>query len=301
MLEAEALTKRFGPTVAVSDAGFAIRPGAVTGLLGPDGAGKSTILRLFLGLVHPTSGSALVDGKPIHEWPAPSRKVGAVLDVDSFHPSRRAIDSVRWAARLAGVPSSRARSLLDQVGLGEVATQRTRTFSAGMRQRLALAVALVGDPEILLLDEPMNGLDPAEIVWLKDLLRRFRDQGRTVLVTSHLLAELEDLVDDLVVISRGRIIGSGSAAAFVDRFQPETISVLSDQPQPLGAAVIEAGGEVVGTQGQRMEISGLTSIQLGRIARVAGIALLGLTEERGLTRAFSGAAATMTEFTREFG
>ncbi|MEV0237105.1 ATP-binding cassette domain-containing protein [Nonomuraea sp. NPDC050786] len=301
MLEAEALTKRFGPTVAVSDAGFAIRPGAITGLLGPDGAGKSTILRLFLGLVHPTSGFALVDGRPIHEWTAPSRKVGAVLDIDAFHPSRRAIDSVRWAARLAGVPSSRARSLLDQVGLGAVAAQRTRTFSAGMRQRLALAVALVGDPEILLLDEPMNGLDPAEIAWLKDLLRRLRDQGRTVLVTSHLLAELEDLVDDLVVISRGRIIGSGSAAAFVDRFQPETISVLSDQPQPLGAAVIEAGGEIVGTQGQRMEISGLTSIQLGRIARVAGIALLGLTEERGLTRAFSGAAATMTEFTREFG
>ncbi|MFG1708809.1 ABC transporter ATP-binding protein [Nonomuraea sp. M3C6] len=295
MLEAESLTKRFGAVVAVSDASFAIRPGAITGFLGPNGAGKSTMLRLFLGLVHPTSGSALIDGRPIHEWPAPSRKVGAVLDTQCVHPSRRAIDSVRWAAWLAGVPTSQAETLLDRVGLGAVAGQRTGKFSVGMRQRLALAIALVGDPEIVVLDEPMNGLDPEGIAWLKDLLRRFRDQGRTVLISSHLLAELEDLVDDLVVIARGEIIGSGSATAFIDRFQPQTISVLSDKPQPLGAAVIEAGGEVIETQGQRMEISGLTSIQLGEIARDAGIVLLGLTEERSLKKAFSEATAKMTD------
>jgi ABC-2 type transport system ATP-binding protein len=301
MLEADMLTKRFGSVVAVSNATFAIRPGAITGFLGPNGAGKSTTLRLFLGLMHPTSGSALIDGKPIHQWPAPSRKVGAALDTQCFHPSRRAIDSVRWAARLAGVPTSRAEALLDRVGLSAVARQRTGKFSLGMRQRLALAIALVGNPEIVVLDEPMNGLDPEGIWWLKDLLRHFRDQGRTVLISSHLLAELEDLVDDLVVIAHGQIIGSGSATAFIDRFQAQTISVLSDKPQPLSAAVLEAGGEVIDTQGQRMEISGLTSIQLGEIARDAGIAILGLTEERSLKKAFSEATANVTDIKGEAG
>jgi ABC-2 type transport system ATP-binding protein len=294
-LEAVSLTKRFGQVVAINDASFAIRPGAITGFLGPNGAGKSTMLRLFLGLAHPTAGSALVDGKPLREWPAPSRKVGAVLDTRCVHPSRRAIDSVRWAAWLAGVPASQAETLLGQVGLGAVAGQRTGKFSVGMRQRLALAIALVGDPEIVVLDEPMNGLDPEGIAWLKDLLRGFRDEGRTVLISSHLLAELEDLVDDLVVIARGRIIGSGSATAFIDRFQTQTISVLSDKPEPLCAAVIDAGGEVMEMHGQRMEISGLTSIQLGEIARDAGIALLGLTEERSLKRAFTEATADTTD------
>ncbi|MGI5282142.1 ABC transporter ATP-binding protein [Nonomuraea polychroma] len=301
MLEARNLTKRFGPVTAVSDASFAIRPGAITGFLGPNGAGKSTMLRLFLGLVQPTSGSALIDGKPIHEWPIPSLKVGAALDTQCVHPSRRAIDSVRWAGRLAGVPTSHAEDLLERVGLSAVARQRTGKFSLGMRQRLALAIALVGDPEIVVLDEPMNGLDPEGIAWLKDLLRSLRDQGRTVLISSHLLAELEDLVDDLVVIAGGRIIGSGSATAFIDRFHPQTISVLSDKPEPLCAAVIEAGGEVLDMQGQRMEISGLTSIQLGEIARDAGIALLGLTEERSLKRAFTHATATITDIPGELG
>ncbi|WP_170223002.1 ABC transporter ATP-binding protein [Nonomuraea turkmeniaca] len=298
-LEAQNLTKTFGTVTAVSDASFAIRPGAITGFLGPNGAGKSTTLRLLLGLVQPTSGSALIDGRPLHEWPIPSSKVGAVLDTHCVHPSRRAIDSVRWAARLAGVPASEAEELLDRVGLGAVARQRTGKFSLGMRQRLALAIALVGDPEIVVLDEPMNGLDPEGIAWLKELLRSFRDQGRTVLISSHLLAELEDLVDDLVVIAHGKIIGSGSATAFIDRFQPQTISVLSDKPEPLCAAVIEAGGEVIDMQGQRMEISGLTTIQLGEIARDAGIALLGLTEERSLKRAFSEATAARTDPTGE--
>jgi len=301
MLEAESLTKRFGPVTAVSDASFAIRPNAITGFLGPNGAGKSTTLRLFLGLNHPTSGCALIDGKPIRDWPSPSHKVGAALDTQFSHPARRAIDSVRWAARLAGAPTSRAEALLDRVGLTAVAGQRTGKFSLGMRQRLALAIALVGNPEVVVLDEPMNGLDPEGIVWLKELLRHFREQGRTVFISSHLLAELEDLVDDLVVIAQGKIIGSGSATAFIDRFQPQTVSVLSDKPQPLGAAVIEAGGEVVEAHGQRMEISGLTSIQIGEIARDHGIAILELTEERSLKRAFSAATTNMIDIRGEAG
>ncbi|MER6947268.1 ATP-binding cassette domain-containing protein [Nonomuraea sp. NPDC000554] len=301
MLKAENLTKRFGPAVAVSNANFAIRPGTITGFLGPNGAGKSTTLRLFLGLVRPTSGAALIDGKPIHEWPAPSRKIGAALDTQCAHPSRRAIDSMRWATRLAGVDASQAEELLDRVGLTEVAGQRAGKFSLGMRQRLALAIALVGNPEIVLLDEPMNGLDPEGISWIKDLLRRFRDQGRTVLVSSHLLAELEDLVDDLVVIAQSKIIGSGSAAAFIDRFQTQTVSVLSDQPQPLGTAVIQAGGQVIDTNGQRMRITGLTAVQLGEIARDAGIAIFGLTEDRSLKKAFAEATANVADIRGDVG
>ncbi|MFI6740621.1 ABC transporter ATP-binding protein [Nonomuraea sp. NPDC050451] len=290
MLRAENLTKRFGSVVAVSNVSFSVRAGAITGFLGPDGAGKTTTLRLFLGLVHPTSGFALIDGKPLDQWPVPARKVGAVLDGHCAHPSRRAIDSVRWAARLAGAGAD-PEELLDRVGLAEMAGQRTGSFSLGMLQRLALAIALAGDPEIVILDEPLNGLDPEGIAWIKNVLRRFRDQGRTVFIASHLLAELEDLVDDLVVIAQSRVVGSGSAAAFIDRFQPQTVSVLSDQPQALGAAVTRAGGQVLDTNGQRVLISGLTSTRLGEIARAAGIALFGVTEERTLRTPFTPAIA----------
>ncbi|MEV1176177.1 ATP-binding cassette domain-containing protein [Nonomuraea sp. NPDC049784] len=298
MLRAENLTKRFGSLVAVSNVSFAVRAGAITGFLGPNGAGKTTTLRLFLELVHPTSGSAHIDGRPLHEWPVPSRKVGAVLDGHCTHPRRRAIDSVRWAARLAGAGAD-AEELLDRVGLAEMAGQRTGAFSRGMLQRLALAIALAGDPEILILDEPMNGLDPAGIAWIKNVLRGLRDDGRTVFIASHLLAELEDLVDDLVVIAQSKVVGSGSAGAFIDRFQPQAISVLSDQPQALGAAVSRAGGQILETNGQRILISGLTSTQLGELARDAGIALFGVTVERSLRTAFTTATADTADIRGE--
>lgn len=290
MLQAEDLTKRFGSHVAVNNVSFEVRAGAITGFLGPNGAGKTTTLRLFLGLVHPTSGSALIDGRPLHQWPVPSHKVGAVLDGHCAHPSRRAADSVRWATRLAGGRAN-AEELLDRVGLTEVAGRRTGSFSRGLLQRLALAIALAGDPEIVILDEPMNGLDPEGIAWIKNVLRDLRDQGRTVFIASHLLAELEDLVDDLVVIAQSRVVGSGSAAAFVDRFQPQTVSVLCDHPQALATVVTRAGGQVLDTNGQRVLISGLASTQLGKIARDAGIALFGVTEERSLHTAFTTATA----------
>ncbi|MEV0623738.1 ATP-binding cassette domain-containing protein [Nonomuraea sp. NPDC050404] len=294
ILQAENLTKRFGSLEAVKNVSFEVRAGAITGFLGPDGAGKTTTLRLFLELVRPTSGAALIDGKPLHEWPVPARKIGAVLDGHCAHPSRRAVDSVRWAARLAGAAAD-AEELLARVGLSEVAGRRTGSFSRGMLMRLALAIALAGDPEIVLLDEPMNGLDPEGITWIKDVLRELRGQGRTVLIASHLLAELEDLVDDLVVIAQGEIVGSGSAAAFVDRFQPNTLSVLSDQPQELATAVNGAGGQVLDINGQRVLISGLGSAQLGRVARDAGVALFALTEERGPHMAFTTATHPETD------
>ncbi|MEV4111240.1 ATP-binding cassette domain-containing protein [Nonomuraea sp. NPDC049695] len=286
MLRAENLTKRFGSLDVVSNVSFAVRAGAVTGFLGPNGAGKTTTLRLFLELVHPTSGSALIDGRPLHEWPAPGRKVGAVLDGHCAHPGRRAIDSVRWAARLAGAGAD-AEGLLGRVGLAEAAGRRTGAFSRGMLQRLALAIALAGDPEIVILDEPMNGLDAENMAWIKTVLRGLRDEGRTVFIASRLLAELEDLVDDLVVIAQGNVVGSGSAGAFIDRFQPQAVSVLSDQPQALGIAVSRAGGQILDTNGQRVLISGLTSIQLDEIAHDAGIALFGVTEESGPSAALS--------------
>ncbi len=220
MLQAENLTKRYGPVLAVSNASFAVRAGAITGFLGPNGAGKSTTMRLFLGLDRPTSGRSLVDGKPIDQWSVPARKIGAALDPQCAHPSRRAIDCLRIAAKLADVPAGQAETLLDRVGLADVAGLRVGRFSLGMRQRLALAIALVGNPEILILDEPMNGLDPEGIAWVKGLLRTFRDQGRTIFVSSHLLSELEDLVDDLVVIAQSKIVGSGSAAASSSASRP---------------------------------------------------------------------------------
>jgi ABC-2 type transport system ATP-binding protein len=280
ILQAENLTKRFGSLEAVKSVSFSVRAGAITGFLGPNGAGKTTTLHLFLQLVRPTSGAALIDGRPLHEWPVPARKVGAVLNGECAHPSRPAVDSVRWAARLAGTTAD-AEELLARVGLADVAGRRSGSLSHGMLQRLALAIALAGDPEIVILDEPMNGLDPEGITWVKDVLRDLRRQGRTVFIASHLLAELEDLVDDLVVIAQGEIVGSGSAAAFVDRFQPHTLSVLSDQPQELATAVNGAGGQILEINGQRILISGLVSAQLDRIARDAGIALFALTEEGG--------------------
>lgn len=302
MLRAEGLTKRYGPVLAVSNVSFSVRAGAITGFLGPNGAGKSTTMRLFLGLDHATSGTALVDGKRIDEWPVPARKIGVVLDSQCAHPSRRAIDSVRWAARLVGAERSQADSLLERVGLAEVANQRVGRFSLGMRQRLALAIALVGNPEIVMLDEPMNGLDPDGIAWMKGLLRQFRDQGRTVFLSSHLLAEMEDLVDDLVVIAQSKIVGSGSAEAFIRRFQTQAVSVLCDNPQALGAAITQAGGKVLAVEGaQRLRASGVTTEQVGQIARDIRIAIFELKEEHSLHQAFAQATAEKVGIKGEVG
>jgi ABC-2 type transport system ATP-binding protein len=302
MLRAEGLTKRYGPVLAVSNASFAVRSGAITGFLGPNGAGKSTTMRLFLGLDRASSGSAHIDGKPIHEWPVPARKIGAVLDTQCAHPSRRAIDSVRWAARLAGVKDNQAEVLLERVGLSAVAGKRAGRFSLGMRQRLALAIALVGNPEVVMLDEPMNGLDPEGITWMKGLLRQFRDQGRTVFVSSHLLAEMEDLVDDLVVIAQSKIVGAGAAQAFIQRFQTQTVSVQCDNPQALSAAITSAGGRLVSmADAKRLQVTGLEPDAVGQLAKSTGVAIYELREERSLQKAFSMATAEKAEIKGEVG
>ncbi len=206
----KSLTKRFGQLVAVNDLTFSTEPGTVTGFLGPNGAGKTTTLRLLLGLAEPTSGEALVFGRRYRDLEQPARRVGAVLESNDFHPGRAGRDHLRALALAAEIPSERVDEVLEHVELTNAARRRVRTYSLGMRQRLGLAAALLGDPELLVLDEPANGLDPAGVHWLRGFLRRFAQEGRTVLVSSHLLAEAALTVDHVVIIDRGRLVASGS-------------------------------------------------------------------------------------------
>jgi len=208
------LGKRFGPVTAVRDLTFDVPPGRVTGFLGPNGAGKSTTLRMILGLVRPTTGEALVGGRRYPDLAAPRRTVGAVLETTGFHPGRRGRDHLRTAARAAGLPTTRVDEVLDVVGLTDAAHRRVRGYSLGMRQRLGLAGALLGDPEVLILDEPGNGLDPAGTAWLRGLLRSLAADGRTVLFSSHVLAEVAQTVDHLVVVHDGALGYAGPLGGF---------------------------------------------------------------------------------------
>ena len=209
MVTVSSLTKRFGDVVAVKDLTFSLRGGTVTGFLGPNGAGKTTTLRLLLGLAEPTAGEALVFGRRYRDLDQPARRVGAVLESNDFHPGRSGRDHLRALALAAEISPSRVEEVLELVELGTAARRRVKTYSLGMRQRLGLATALLGDPEVLLLDEPANGLDPAGVHWLRRFLRRFAEQGRTVLVSSHMLAEAAQSIDQVVIIDHGRQVASG--------------------------------------------------------------------------------------------
>jgi len=208
-VEVRGLTKHFGSVVAVDDLSFSVEPGLVTGFLGPNGAGKTTTLRMLLGLVSPTSGSALVGGVRYRDLPAPSRRVGAVLEASGFHPARTARDHLRTIATVAGIDAARVDEVLELVGLGADGKRRVGGYSLGMRQRLELARAMLGDPEVLILDEPANGLDPQGIAWIRGFLRWFASSGRTVLVSSHLLAEAAQTVDDVIILAAGRMVSQG--------------------------------------------------------------------------------------------
>jgi ABC-2 type transport system ATP-binding protein len=208
-IEVSHLTKRYGEVTAVRNLTFTVEPGVVTGFLGPNGAGKTTTMRMLTGLVSPTSGTATIGGRPYRRLPRPSRVVGSVFDVSAFHPGHTARDHLRVYAAMGGHSDSRVTALLDLLGLAEAADRRTREFSTGMRQRLNLATALLGDPRVLVLDEPSNGLDPEGMLWLRGLLRRLADEGRTVLVSSHVLSEVQQLVDDVIVIRRGELVAAG--------------------------------------------------------------------------------------------
>ena len=217
VVSAHALTKHYGDVVAVEDLTFSLQGGTVTGFLGPNGAGKTTTLRLLLGLARPTAGEALVFGCHYGELDFPARRVGAVLESNDFHPGRSGRDHLRALALAAEIPPGRVEEVLELVELESVAARRVKTYSLGMRQRLGLAGALLGDPELLLLDEPANGLDPAGVHWLRGFLRRFAEQDRTVLVSSHVLAEVAQTVDQVMIINRGRLLTSGSLADLTEQ------------------------------------------------------------------------------------
>ena len=218
-IQIQSLSKRFRDVVAVDDLSFVAREGAVTGFLGPNGAGKTTTLRMLLGLVTPTAGSATIGGQPYGQLADPFRHVGAVLESTGFHPGRRARDHLQVLATAARLPLARVQEVLDLVGLAEVGDRRVKSFSLGMHQRLGLASALLGEPEVLILDEPANGLDPEGVHWLRRFLRGFADQGGTVLVSSHLLAEVAQTVDEVVIITRGRLVSQASLADLTHRSQ----------------------------------------------------------------------------------
>ena len=212
MITIDHLTKRYGTVTAIGDLSFEVGPGRVTGFLGPNGAGKTTTLRILLGLAAPTSGTATISGVRYRDLPHPARTVGAALDNDCFHPGRTAIEHLKTLATAAGISRSRPDQVLDMVGLTEATRRRVGGFSLGMRQRLTLAAALLGDPGVLIMDEPLNGLDPDGIRWMRDLLGHLAGEGRTVLVSSHLLAEAAQTVQDVVVINRGRLAAEGPVA-----------------------------------------------------------------------------------------
>ncbi|GAB3648633.1 hypothetical protein GCM10028833_14920 [Glycomyces tarimensis] len=215
VIEVSELTKHYRGKAAVDDLSFTVRPGRVTGFLGPNGAGKSTTIRMILGLDRPTSGRALIDGRPYAELPRPLTRVGALMEAGAAHPARSAYHHLLWLAKSNGIAASRVGEVLEETGLAEVASKRSRTFSLGMGQRLGVAAALLGDPQVLILDEPVNGLDPEGVIWIRNLVKRLAAEDRTVLVSSHLMAEMALTADHLVVIGRGRLLADTSTEAFI--------------------------------------------------------------------------------------
>jgi ABC-2 type transport system ATP-binding protein len=277
-IEIQNLTKRFGDHAAVADLSFRAREGAVTGFLGPNGAGKTTTLKMLLGLVAPSGGTATFGGRPYRELDEPVRQVGAVLESTGFHPGRRARDHLRVLATAAGLPLARVDEVLDEVGLADAAGQRVKEFSLGMKQRLGLAAALLGEPAVLILDEPANGLDPEGVHWLRRFLRDFADRGGTVLVSSHLLAEVAQTVDDVVIIAHGRLITQSSLADLAGR-TPTAVRVRTPQAQALGTALTAEGVAADLVTADTLVAFNTTTEAVGLAAAGAGVPIYEMTSE----------------------
>jgi len=267
-IEVRDLTKRFGSLTAVDNLSFSVEPGRITGFLGPNGAGKTTTLRMLLGLVRPTSGSATIGGEPYSEIRTPQRVVGSALEATNFHPGRSGRNHLRVLADTTGVDTKRVDEMLELVGIPAAARQRAGGYSMGMRQRLALAAAMLGDPQVLLLDEPANGLDPEGIRWLRMFLRHLSSQGKTILISSHMLAEIEQTVDDVVIIANGRLIQQGSVADL----HGEKRSIIRTTSAPaLVSALIAAGIQAKATDATMLEAIGDDMARVGDIALAAGL------------------------------
>lgn len=273
MIEVRHLTKRYGPTVAVRDLTFAVRPGVVTGFLGPNGSGKSTTMRVLLGLDRPTSGTALVNGRPYAHLPAPLWEVGAMLDARGVHPGRAARDHLLGLARSNRIPVRRVGEVLDLVGLASVAGRRAGAFSLGMSQRLGIAAALLGNPAVLVLDEPVNGLDTEGIRWLRALLRDLAAEGRTVFLSSHLMSEMEMTADDVVVIGRGELIAADSMASFIDAHSQRVTLVRSPDASRLRAGLAKLGATTELDPTGAWRVTGPDAATIGDFARDQSIAI----------------------------
>jgi ABC-2 type transport system ATP-binding protein len=280
MIVTRGLTKRFGKTLAVDHLGFSVPSGVVTGFLGPNGSGKSTTMRMVLGLDRPDAGSALINGCSYAELAWPLREVGALLDAKAFHPGRSARNHLRWLAQANDIPQVRVDTVLDIVGLTGVADRRAGKFSLGMGQRLGIASALLGDPGVLLFDEPVNGLDPEGIRWVRHLLRDLAAEGRTVLVSSHLINEMAVTADRLVVIGRGILIAETTVEDFVARHRSDTVRIVTPTPQRFVAALTRSGARPAVEDDGAIVVSGVSSADIGELAAHQALTVHELTPLR---------------------
>ncbi|MFF8955883.1 ABC transporter ATP-binding protein [Streptomyces sp. NPDC014894] len=291
------LTKVYGPVRAVDGLTFSVRPGRVTGFLGPNGAGKSTTLRLILGLDRPTSGSAAVGGLPYAALDEPLRRVGALLDPGAAPGARTARDQLRILAAAGRIPARRVTEVLERTGIASAADRRIRTLSLGMRQRLGIAAALLGDPEALLLDEPSNGLDPEGIVWIRALLRELAAEGRTVLVSSHLMGETAEFADHLVVLGRGRLLADSGARELIDAWTTPRVRLRTTDGEGLRTLLTGRGYAPEASADGRWTVDGARAADIGALAADAGIPVLELADETGsLEEAFFALTAGSPEF-----
>jgi ABC-2 type transport system ATP-binding protein len=297
MIEARALVKKYGEKTAVDDLTFTVRPGLVTGFLGPNGAGKSTTMRMILGLDAPTSGEVTVNGKHYAEHAAPLHEVGALLEAKAVHTGRSAYHHLLSLALTTGIPRRRVDEVIDLVGLHDVARKRAGGFSLGMGQRLGVAAALLGDPATLVLDEPVNGLDPEGVLWIRNLLRALAAEGRTVFLSSHLMSEMALTAEHLVVIGRGRLIADVSVREFTDMASSNVVRVRTPEAPRLRALLVAADVSVTTTEPDLLEVAGLSSAEIGRVAVDQGVPLVELTPvQASLEEAFMALTQDAVEY-----
>jgi ABC-2 type transport system ATP-binding protein len=297
MIEVQDLTKRYGAKVAVDALSFAIEPGRVTGFLGPNGAGKTTTMRCILGLDYPDEGTVTVDGRRYAELAFPMREVGALLEAKAVHGGRSAYNHLLCLAQTNSLPRRRVGEVLELVGLSEVAGKRSKGFSLGMSQRLGIAATLLGDPKVVMFDEPVNGLDPEGILWIRNLMKALAAEGRTVFVSSHLMSEMENTADHLIVIGRGRLIADCSMADFVAQASGASVRVRTPSPQVLARAVAAKGATATEGDGGSLEVHGMSAEQVGDLAFGEGIRLHELTTVRAsLEEAFMELTASSVEY-----
>jgi len=297
LIEARGLTKRYGDTLAVDQLSFDVSPGQVTGFLGPNGSGKSTTMRMIMGLDAPDGGSVSVNGRRYHDLPWPLREVGALLEARSIHPGRSAFNHLLALAQTNAIPRSRVDEVLEIVGLSAVAQKRAGKFSLGMGQRLGIAAALLGDPGVLLFDEPVNGLDPEGIRWVRTLLQSLAAEGRTVLVSSHLMSEMALTAEHLVVIGRGRLIADTSVAEFIANSSRQYVRIRTPQCDAFTDALLAAGGVVVADEDGGLSVTGLGACEIGDLAAARGVTLHELAPQSGsLEEAFMELTADSVEY-----